>query len=75
MFLAENPLNKKLLSEDCIAIQDVAFLFPESNRPSRQTLNRWTSKGCRGAVLESMKIGGRLVTSREAVQRFLDAIE
>ena len=35
-----------------------------------RTLYNWATKGKRGVVLESAAIGGILVTSREALQRF-----
>jgi hypothetical protein len=41
--------------------------------PSRSTVSRWCSVGCRGLKLESTYIGGRRKTSREAVERFLIA--
>ncbi|AWM39364.1 DUF1580 domain-containing protein [Gemmata obscuriglobus] len=37
------------------------------------TLRRWVSKGIRGIKLEAVKVGKSLVTSREAVTRFIAA--
>ncbi len=43
-------------------------------RPHPVTCWRWTTKGVSGGIkLEARKLGGRLLTSKEAVQRFLDA--
>ena len=39
-----------------------------------QTLFRWATKGCRGVVLEAIFVGGTRCTSREALQRFFDAM-
>jgi len=35
-----------------------------------RTIYNWASKGKRGVVLETVPLGGVLVTSREALQRF-----
>ena len=35
---------------------------------------RWSTAGCRGVVLESIQVGGTRCTSREALQRFFDAL-
>jgi hypothetical protein len=35
---------------------------------------RWTAVGLKGIVLESIQIGGTRCTSREALQRFFDAL-
>jgi len=39
-------------------------------RPSVSTIWRWHIKGCHGVYLEALRLGGRLVTSFEAVERF-----
>ncbi|MCU0865722.1 MAG: DUF1580 domain-containing protein [Planctomycetes bacterium] len=39
-----------------------------------QTLFRWATKGCRGVVLETICVGGTRCTSKEALQRFFDAM-
>src|SRR5688572_14741356 len=39
-----------------------------------QTLFRWATKGCSGVVLETICVGGHRCTSREALQRFFDAV-
>jgi hypothetical protein len=43
-------------------------------RPNVATLWRWRTIGVRGQKLETMLYGGRRVTSREAIARFLAAI-
>lgn len=40
---------------------------------SRKTVLRWASHGCRGARLETLRIGGQTFTTLEAVQRWIDA--
>ncbi|MEW4527905.1 DUF1580 domain-containing protein [Maioricimonas sp. JC845] len=57
-----------LLHEDLIPITNAAAHFPV--RPHRATLHRWRMHGVDGYKLETIKIGGRVFTSREAIERF-----
>jgi hypothetical protein len=59
-------------SEHVIPVNDVPKHVP--GRPSLRTVWRWTEKGARGAKLETLLVGGRRVTSLEAIRRFLTAI-
>ena len=66
-----------LQKEKAISLRDAARLLP----PARQnkgvhssTLTRWISRGLRGVHLEAHRIGGRWVTSREALERFSQAL-
>ena len=47
-------------------------VLPEVNgrRPHPSTIWRWARKGVFGIKLETRRIGGRFVTSREALERF-----
>jgi hypothetical protein len=38
------------------------------------TLHRWANDGYRGVTLEVIRVGGTLCTSREALQRFCEAL-
>ena len=38
------------------------------------TVYRWASRGIRGVALETIRVGGTTCTSREALQRFFDAL-
>jgi hypothetical protein len=38
------------------------------------TVYRWVARGLRGHRLESIRLGGTLYTSREALQRFAEAL-
>lgn len=61
----------------CRSLEDI---LGKGERPSRRTLLRWGEIGISSTLsglrvhLELVKIGGRIKTSREAVQRFRDAI-
>ena len=43
------------------------------SRPHPSTLHRWRLRGIRGVKLDTILIGGRRYTSREALQRFFAA--
>lgn len=61
----------------CRSLQDI---LGKGEQPSRRTILRWGEIGIHSTAsgltvhLEIVKIGGRLKTTREAVQRFRDAI-
>ena len=58
-------------SEQVVLLAEACRLLP--TRPSLSAVWRWKSKGVRGAKLETALIGGRRVTSVEALQRFVQA--
>jgi hypothetical protein len=68
--------------EKPLTFSKAARLIPplRQDRPvSPATIWRWSSRGCRSVdgksvKLESWKVGGRTVTSAEALGRFLDAL-
>ncbi len=66
-----------LSQETIISFNEAAGRIP-SYRPGRKThvatLHRWAKDGVRGVKLDSARLGGRLVTSDEALQRFSDAL-
>lgn len=55
-------------TEHLLTMTEAARLLP--GRPSTCTLWRWRTRGVDGRVLESVTVGGRTYTSREALQRF-----
>ena len=61
-----------LEAEHLVALRDLPSLLPRRRgRPLHlSTAYRWISRGARGAVLESVRLGGITYTSREALQRF-----
>jgi len=61
-----------LVSEEVLALSAASREIP--GRPHPSTLFRWaTGEGCNGVKLEVIRVGRRLFTSREAIQRFLAA--
>jgi hypothetical protein len=71
-----------LSKESLLSFAQAAKLLPNGreNRPvNPSTLWRWARVGCRAndgrlVRLETFRIGGRSITSREALQRFFDAL-
>ncbi len=43
------------------------------SRPHVATVWRWIKNGVRGVTLDTIVIGGKRYTSREAIQRFMEA--
>jgi Protein of unknown function (DUF1580) len=58
-----------LLYEELHPLAKVGGLLP--SRPHRSTGIRWADRGVRGFRLETVTIGGRRYTSREALARFI----
>ena len=44
------------------------------NNISLCTMNRWRTRGVGGIILESAKVGGTIVTTAEAVLRFVERL-
>jgi hypothetical protein len=71
-----------LSTESILSLRDAARLLPPARlgRPvSFQCLLRWVLDGSRApdgtlVRLEALRVGGRYVTSREALQRFAEAL-
>ncbi len=66
---------QRILSEDVLTTKEACEeLRPIFGKPiDRTTLYRWALKGIQGNKLEFTKIGGRIVTSRQAITRFIEA--
>jgi hypothetical protein len=65
-----------LLAEGLIDLAQAAACFADGRgrKPHIATLRRWAKNGCRGHKLEVTFLGNRLMTSRQAAERFLVAI-
>ena len=55
--------------ERLLTVSAASKSLPE--RRHTATIWRWFHRGCRGVRLESVLIGGRRYTSKEALQRFI----
>lgn len=66
-----------LTEEKAISLNEAATLVPSARqgRPTHvSTLIRWITAGVEGNRLEAIRLGGRWVTSREALQRFAERL-
>jgi hypothetical protein len=64
-------------TEELITFAQVADELPRRRKGRKthvSTFYRWATIGCRGVVLETIQIGGSRCTSREALQRFFEAL-
>ncbi len=57
-------------TESVVSLTEAARILP--TRPHASTMWRWYKRGVRGIRLETVVIGGKRYTSREALQRFID---
>lgn len=60
---------KPILDQELLTFDQAAKLFPKPLH--RNTLHRWTRRGCQGIRLKSWIAGGVRVTSREAIEDFI----
>jgi hypothetical protein len=64
-------------SETLISLTDAARSLPRRRRGRKthvSTVYRWTVSGVHGITLEWLQCGGTRCTSREAMQRFFEAL-
>jgi hypothetical protein len=61
-----------IATEDMVSLTEAAKTLP--SRPDQSTLWRWRNRGVRGVRLETVLVGGRRMTSRQALNRFFAAV-
>jgi hypothetical protein len=63
-------------TETVLTLAEASKILPRRNgkRPSIGTLWRWARWGIKGVRLDYLRFGRTIVTSREALQRFFDAL-
>jgi len=61
-------------TETLIPVQKVAHLVNPAKPPNLSTVWRWITAGVHGVRLEAVRLGGCRFSSREAVQRFVRAL-
>ena len=59
-----------LLTEETLSLPQASRELP--GRPNASTLWRWASRGLGGVKLETIRIGTRVFTSRQALTRFIE---
>lgn len=63
------------LEEEILSLKDARAFVPrvgERRHPDLSTLYRWAMRGIGGVRLETIRVGGVMCTSREALQRFFN---
>ena len=63
-------------AEELLSLAEAAVRLPRINgrKPHTATLWRWCRRGCRGTRLEYVRIGCKIATSTEALDRFFNAL-
>lgn len=64
-----------LTHERVVTLREAASILPRQRGGRKvhvSTLYRWCSRGVRGVRLEHLKLGGRIVVSAQALQRFAE---
>lgn len=71
----ETNKNMAVLSEDVLTIPQVCQEIKETTgrKPDRATVYRWVLNGVEGQRLEAVRIGRQILTSRQALTRFIAA--
>lgn len=62
--------------EHLLTLAQAAATLPRfsGKRIHVSTIYRWSSRGLRGVRLETLRVGGRMCTSEEALQRFFERL-
>ena len=64
-------------TETLVSLSEAAKNLPRrraGKRPHVCTLYRWSQRGCKGVLLETVQIGGTRCTSKEALARFFQRL-
>ena len=71
---AESAVNR-ILSENVLTLQDARreIAGVTGKRPDKSTVFRWIHRGVAGVKLEHVRIGSQILTSRQAITRFIVA--
>ena len=64
------------MKEELLSMSEAAKVCPaiDGKRPHSGSIWRWTSKGVGGVLLEHVRVGRRVCTSREALDRFFNRL-
>lgn len=65
-----------VINGDLISLAEAAKILPKRRGKSvhLNTIHRWTRQGIRGVILETIRIGGSVYTTANAVQAFCDRL-
>lgn len=66
---------QQILTEDVLTLtearQEIHSITRQ--RPDKATLTRWIHRGVGGVKLDAVRLGRQLITSRQAITRFISA--
>jgi hypothetical protein len=60
------------INEDMLTLTEAIAYIP--THPDIKTLYAWTYTGCKGVVLETITVGSKRCTSKQALQRFYEKL-
>ena len=65
----------RILTEDILTTNDARKEIASitGSRPDISTMTRWIHRGVGGTKLEAVRVGRQLITSRQAITRFIEA--
>ena len=65
----------RILTESVVTVAETRAIIHESTgqRPEKTTIQRWMHRGVGGVKLEHVRLGSQLLTSVEAINRFITA--
>lgn len=66
---------QRVLSEDVLTLREACneLALITRRRPDKTTLYRWCFKGVGGVKLDFARVGVQILTSRQALTRFIEA--
>ncbi len=75
MSVMTNGSVSKILCEDVLTLQEARreIASVTGRRVDKTTIYRWVLRGVRGTKLEHIRLGDRILTSRQALTRFIAA--
>lgn len=75
MATATDNTVSRILTEDVLTLQDARREIARvtGRRPDKTTLYRWCLRGVGGIKLEHIRLGDRILTSRQALTRFIES--
>jgi len=75
MSVASETTTSRILTEDVLTLADARRELHQvtGHRPDKCTIYRWCLKGVKGTTLEHIRLGDRILTSRQALTRFIEA--
>lgn len=64
----------RILTEDILTIHDARKEIASitGQRPDISTMTRWIHRGVGGTKLDAVRIGRQLITSKQAITRFIE---